>query len=249
MRRPVNGDGFGVGYYPEDKATSEGPAIFTAITPAWSNMNLERLASKTQSTLVFAHVRASTSGALAEINCHPWSYHSLMWMHNGSLWREINVGSIGGFDGIKRRLVNSLRDEYFIFVQGNTDSEWAFAVFLNELANLGVNPAEQKKGGFGHAILRQAMMNTIAAINGWCEEVNEKEPSLLNFAATDGEAVVCSRYVSSSTEQAASLFFRYLPYGFIRLVPGLRSISMSLVIFGWRGEIKDRISFLLHPNH
>ena len=84
MRRPVNGDGFGLGYYPEDKANSDGPAIFTAITPAWSNMNLERLAEKTQSALVFAHVRASTSGALAEINCHPWSYHSLMWMHNGT---------------------------------------------------------------------------------------------------------------------------------------------------------------------
>jgi len=84
MRRPVNGDGFGLGYYPEDKEPCSGPAIFTAITPAWSNMNLERLAEKTQSTLVFAHVRASTSGALAEINCHPWSYHSLMWMHNGT---------------------------------------------------------------------------------------------------------------------------------------------------------------------
>ena len=83
MSRPVNGDGFGVGYYQDDKSDSEGPAIFTAITPAWSNMNLERLANKTRSTLVFAHVRASTSGALAEINCHPWSYHSLMWMHNG----------------------------------------------------------------------------------------------------------------------------------------------------------------------
>ena len=67
MRRPVNGDGFGLGYYPEDKTNNDGPAIFTAITPAWSNMNLERLAEKTQSSLVFAHVRASTSGALAEI--------------------------------------------------------------------------------------------------------------------------------------------------------------------------------------
>ena len=210
MRRPVNGDGFGVGYYPEDKANCDGPAIFTAITPAWSNMNLERLANKTRSSLVFAHVRASTSGALAEINCHPWSYHSLMWMHNGRVLggNALMVGSIGGFDAIKRRLVNSLRDEYFLFVQGNTDSEWAFAVFLNELANLGVNPAEQKPKGFGHAVLRQAMMNTIASINKWCEEVDEKEPSLLNFAVTDGEAVVCSRYVSSSTEQAASLFFR-----------------------------------------
>jgi len=84
MRRVVNGDGFGVGYYPHDKEKEgEGPAVFTAITPAWNNLNLQRMADKTNSTLVFAHVRASTSGALAEINCHPWSYHSLMWMHNG----------------------------------------------------------------------------------------------------------------------------------------------------------------------
>jgi glutamine amidotransferase len=118
------------------------------------------------------------------------------------------VGSIGGFEGIKRRLMMSLREEYFLFVQGNTDSEWAFAVFLNELANLGCHPSDQKPGGFGHANLRRAMMNTISSINAWCKEVGEQEPSLLNFAVTDGEAVVASRYVSSATEEAASLFFR-----------------------------------------
>ena len=104
----------------------------------------------------------------------------------------------------------SLREEYFLYVQGSTDSEWAFAVFLNELANLGCNPAEQKAGGFGHAKLRQAMMNTIFSINKLCKEAGEQEPSLLNFAVTDGEAVVASRYVSSKTEEAASLFFRFL---------------------------------------
>jgi len=105
--------------------------------------------------------------------------------------------------------MNSLREEYFLLVQGSTDSEWAFAVFLNELANLNVDPSEHKKGGFGHATLRAAMMNTIASINGWCKEVGDTEPSLLNFAVTDGHAVVASRYVSSRTEEAASLFFRY----------------------------------------
>ena len=118
------------------------------------------------------------------------------------------AGSIAGFEGIKRRLMMSLREEYFLFVQGNTDSEWAFAVFLNELANLGCHPSDQKPGGFGHANLRRAMMSTISSINAWCKEIGEQEPSLLNFAVTDGEAVVASRYVSSATEEAASLFFR-----------------------------------------
>jgi len=47
---------------------------------AWSNLNLHRLADKTKSKLVFAHVRASTTGALSEENCHPWTYGSLTWM-------------------------------------------------------------------------------------------------------------------------------------------------------------------------
>lgn len=103
----------------------------------------------------------------------------------------------------------SVKEEYFLFVQGNTDSEWAFAVFLTELAGLGVNPAQMKPGGFGHGILRKAMMNTISKLNEFHREMNVTEPSLLNFAVTDGECVVASRYVSSATEEAASLFFRF----------------------------------------
>lgn len=144
----------------------------------------------------------------------------------------------------------SLREEYFLFVQGNTDSEWAFAVFLNELANLGCVPSQKKPGGFGHAKLRTAMMNTISQINKWCEQVGEQEPSLLNFAVTDGEVVIASRYISSSTEEPASLFFRYvLPFGHgwgrrligVGVVQGRRFISMRRDILGWRGGIRDRI--------
>jgi glutamine amidotransferase len=121
----------------------------------------------------------------------------------------LTEGSVGGFEKIKRQLIMSLRDEYFLFVQGNTDSEWAFALFLNELENLGCHPSEEKLGGFGHAKLRQAMMNTISNLNKWQKDVGGQEISLLNFAVTDGEAVVASRYASSSTEEAASLFFRF----------------------------------------
>jgi len=35
----------------------------------------------------------------------------------------------------------------------------------------------------------------------------EDSRSLLNFAVTDGDSVVCTRYVSSQTDEAASLFF------------------------------------------
>lgn len=55
-------------------------------------------------------------------NLCSYRYGRLMWMHNGG---------IAEFDKIKRKLQSSLPEELFLFVEGNTDSEWAFALFLS----------------------------------------------------------------------------------------------------------------------
>jgi glutamine amidotransferase len=60
---------------------------------------------------------------------------------------------------------------------------------------------------FAHAHLREAMLETIAQLNAWAKEAGVTEPSLLNFAVTDGQSVVATRYVSSTTDEAASLYF------------------------------------------
>jgi glutamine amidotransferase len=225
-RRPHNGDGFGVGYYTSSRRSAgrtgeDGgaasreevidlgpePCIFTSTIPAWNCRNLERLASKTVSPLVFAHVRASTEGALADSNCHPFSRGALMWMHNGG---------VGGWKlGVKRRLVSSIGDRWFEVPGGSTDSEWAFALFLDSLEQLGVDADDEVKqrDGFGHVVLRKAMLKTIARLNGFIADLpadvrqTGDVRSLLNFAITDGKSVVCTRYVSSRTDEAASLFF------------------------------------------
>ncbi|KAJ4984374.1 hypothetical protein SVAN01_10147 [Stagonosporopsis vannaccii] len=204
-RRPHNGDGFGIGYYTSPSLGPE-PCVFTSTIPAWNCSNLSRIASKTTSSLLFAHVRATTEGNLSEQNCHPFSHKRLMFMHNGG---------IGCFKQIKRRLAMSLNEQWFTLVQGSTDSEWAFALFLDSLDKAGVSPdSEPGKGGFGHSVLRKAILKTIERINGFIRDVvgeenmgNEDSRSLLNFAVTDGESVVCTRYVSSTTDEAASLFF------------------------------------------
>lgn len=99
-------------------------------------------------------------------------------------------------------------------MQGNTDSEWAFALFLDRLSRSGVDPStDPGPTGFGYAVLRKAMLETIAAINHFiqnlsCEQIAEVDTrSLLNFAVTDGHSVVCTRYVSSKNDEAASLYF------------------------------------------
>lgn len=126
-----------------------------------------------------------------------------MWMHNGG---------IGSFkEGVKRKLVSDVQDRWFDGVAGSTDSEWAFALFLDSLERLGYDPdgADYQTNGFGHTILRKAILLVIERINGYIGQLppQSRDVSLLNFAITDGKSVVCTRYVSSKTDEAASLFF------------------------------------------
>jgi len=114
-----------------------------------------------------------------------------MFMHNGG---------ISDFPKIKRKLQVGLSDELFDVVNGNTDSEWAFALFLSKL------PDANAKSFTPH-ILKNAMMETIASINKLQEEAGITEPSLMNFCVTDGESVVATRYISSREDAAASLWF------------------------------------------
>ncbi len=130
-----------------------------------------------------------------------------MFMHNGNIacWRHV-----------KRQLALSVGAKWFVGVQGNTDSEWAFALFLDSLSSAGFDPdsTTYSTSGFGHSVLRKAMLQTISRINSFVDSTpsefrNETmdNRSLLNFAVTDGHSVVCTKYVSSKTDEAASLYF------------------------------------------
>ncbi len=127
-------------------------------------------------------------------------------MHNGGL---------GGWKYIKRRLGERLHDKWYLNVQGGTDSEWAFALFLDRLERLGFDPSSTPEKGFGPTVLRRAMLQTIEVINELTSNIPESiiqgenvdTRSLLNFALSDGHSVICTRYVSSKTDEAASLYF------------------------------------------
>lgn len=129
-----------------------------------------------------------------------------MWMHNGGL---------GGWKYIKRRLGERLADKWYLGVVGGTDSEWAFALFLDTLERMGHDPSSKPPAGFGPTVLRKAMLKSIAIINELIDQIPESTihaenvdtRSLLNFSVTDGCSIICTRYVSSSSDEAASLYY------------------------------------------
>ena len=186
---PLNGDGFGVGWYaPRNSLT---PCVFASLTPAWSNQNLRRLAEHVRSDCLFAHVRAASPGMrVSEANCHPFQYGRFLWMHNGGIrdfWR------------IKRRLRASLPDHLYHSLEGSTDSEHAFAVFLHLLGDV--------EDGHSANELGNALVETIEQLERWTWDSGVSGPSYYNFAVTDGQSIAAVRYVSDPRIEPQSLYY------------------------------------------
>jgi len=117
---PLNGDGFGLGWYVPEVSVE--PCLFTSVTPAWANQNLRRIASKTLSPCIFAHVRAATAGLeVNDLNCHPFQFGQYLWMHNGSIgdFRDIKRISARISDMIFRKTITITGVSIFYTVQNH----------------------------------------------------------------------------------------------------------------------------------
>jgi predicted glutamine amidotransferase len=231
---PLNGDGFGVGWYAPDPA--EPPCVFTSVTPAWSNQNLRRLARHVRSSCFAAHVRAASPGMrVSEENCHPFQYGPYLWMHNGA---------VGEFARIKRRLRASLADGVYESIQGTTDSEHAFAVFLT-LVGAG-RPGSARELG-------RALVETIRRLEAWSSEAGVRTPSFYNFAVTDGEQVAAVRYGSDPRLEPASLYFTIgtgAPRAGMGSGPGDRPLGGPYLIVASERLTDDRAAWTrVAPHH
>lgn len=186
---PVNGDGFGVGWYARD--IDPEPARYLSIRPAWNDANLRSFASKTRSDCIFAHVRDASVGSVIEPNCHPFTYKNLLMMHNGN---------IGQFKQIKRRLRESLSTKVYDWISGETDSEHFFALFLNHLVNANKDNFRPEE----IALLLKMAMKDLKDIYS---EYQIQDHFYLNVAITDGNWIVASRYDTNPEIESPTLYY------------------------------------------
>jgi predicted glutamine amidotransferase len=185
---PLNGDGFGVGWYVPE--LDDSPAVFRSISPAWNNTNLLHLARVTRSGCIFAHVRAASPGlGVTGTNCHPFIHGPFCFMHNGF---------IADFGRIRRTLLSRLSDTAFDVIRGTTDTEVLFALFLDHFQS---TTEGDQVGDMGRAIDK-----TLATVVQIGEEEGVESPHQLNLAVTDGHSLVASRYTTGPLEAANSLY-------------------------------------------
>lgn len=191
----LNGDGIGVGWYGR-----RGAAIYRSVTPAWNNRNLRELCGSVESRCIFAHVRAATpSSVVSEENCHPFRYGPLLFQHNGH---------VENFPRIKRRLMAALRDDVYGWLEGTTDSEACFGLVLSLL-----DPEAIATNTLEPSALQNAMLGAIAMLREMLEQEGiETGYSTFNFALTDGQTVVVTRYCDKAPRiPPPSLYYAFLP--------------------------------------
>lgn len=121
---PVNADGFGLAWYHPEIPV---PGAYKDITPAWNNPNLKQIARAVKSHCFFAHVRAASAGGVNYPNCHPFMYKNLSFMHNGT---------VPYFKQVKRSMITRISERAFQLIQGTTDSEMMFAMFVTNFEKL-----------------------------------------------------------------------------------------------------------------
>lgn len=112
-------DGWGVAYY--DGAA---PTVVKSILPAICDERFESTSFEVQAPTVVAHLRRATVGKVAAQNCHPFRRGNWVFAHNGHI-HGVDVLR----DEVAAHAAADLRDP----LEGNTDSELYFALFLTAL--------------------------------------------------------------------------------------------------------------------
>jgi glutamine amidotransferase len=171
-RRP---DAYGFGYYKGNdvllgKRPSGAPAALT----------LTQLAGAVDSEALLVHARYATVGGQKDENTHPFRFRRWLFAHDGT---------VEAFPEVKNRLVGKLPEFLRRNVEGDTDSEYAFMLFLKYLRDGNqLDDLDAEARGVGHALAL-----TARDLETWSREAGATKPSALNFVATNGRVLVACR--------------------------------------------------------
>ena len=159
----LNADGFGFAWYNNNQ-----PAIYRQTLPIWNDPNLPALSGSMQQPLWMAMVRSATTGLGVNLeNTQPFCYQQWTFMHNGYLL---------DFQGeIQHKIREQLSSHFLYLINGNTDSEYIFALLMQCLEH----------------------SNPFDALRLCVNELNyiiQDKRALLNIVITDGEKIYAIRH-------------------------------------------------------
>jgi len=202
-----NGDGFGVGFYPNDKSLLF-PGVLRDCKPIWHSNNLLPIAEAIKTPLVFGHVRKTSSkGSLAEQNCHPFKHGVYLFMHNGVIhkFHKIRASLLqlisDIFDSVSKD--HDMEDE----IMGTTDTEVLFFLILACVARMTGSIDFSKRNCTVKQLykcMQEAIIMVLDLVNTIVGRVGPG--CRLNLALADGDKIVVTRF-RNAMENPPSLYY------------------------------------------
>jgi len=170
---PANGWGAGL-------FVKEEPVLFRKVISNQEEFAFEPEAAATATHAMIAHVRTGTIGRAEKKNTHPFDFQGWLFAHSGT---------IENFHTLRRELMGELNPEFRRAIQGGTDSEHAFFLFLSYL--------KRSAGSIGgdapvHRI-RDSFVKTIEMLNEMTGRSGSKIRSRLLVFATNRQVFLAHR--------------------------------------------------------
>lgn len=171
----VNADGWGIGWYADDGE----PAVYRHTLPIWADGNVDALARSLSRPLWVGNVRSATPGLGTEhANTQPFAGNGLMFAHNGYIQDFART--------LRARVRARLDPAIEQTIQGNTDSEYLFALVRQQTGTL-----------------TERLERALRLVHEWLAEQNDTQ-ALLNMIVTDGRRLAAVR--SAFNAPAPSLY-------------------------------------------
>ncbi|MBZ4420129.1 class II glutamine amidotransferase [Myxococcus sp. RHSTA-1-4] len=169
-------DGWGIAAYGAEPL----PLVAHGVGPAHSDPDFERVSSRVSSHTVVAHIRLASVGAVELRNSHPFHHGRWTFGHNGT---------VRDFAKHRPAVEALISPSFRAHIQGTTDSERCFYLFLTRLAAR--HPLEHSVPVESVARAVAETMSLVAAITD--QPGMEGPRSAMNFLVTNGEVMVASR--------------------------------------------------------
>ncbi|HZH02330.1 MAG TPA: class II glutamine amidotransferase [Myxococcaceae bacterium] len=167
-------DGWGIAYYQQ-----AAPEVALGLGPAHLDPDFERVSNLVSSHAVIAHVRLASVGAVNLRNAHPFVYRQWTFAHNGT---------VCDFAQHQQAIESLIAPDFLSLIQGETDSERCFYLFLTHLRALGALD-NTTLSQLAHALARTT--EQLAELTRTTEA--GKAPTATNFLVGDGRLMVCTR--------------------------------------------------------
>ena len=168
-------DAYGFGYY-------KGSDVLLGKRPSGAPgpFSLSQLAGAVDSEALVAHARYATVGTQKDENTQPFRFRRWLFAHDGT---------VEAFRELKSRLLEALPDFLRRNIEGETDSEHAFVLFLKHLRESGqLDDLDVEPRTVGRALALATR-----DLETWSRESGATRPSGLNFVATNGRVLAATR--------------------------------------------------------